>query len=136
MNKKNDNRRKFHRIDFNGRVIVDFPDNGCYDQCRATNLSLTGLFVKGKFNKQRDKSCNIILFDTEGPESGKIQACAKVVWSNEDGAGIEFTSMSQDSYMTLLSTLISNADIPAVILYQFPTSNPFEITGSQSAPLM
>jgi hypothetical protein len=125
---KQDNRRKFHRIDFDGKVSLNFTDDS-FECCQIKNLSLTGMFVQGKFWEQEEEDCNIRIFHKEKSANNCLRASGKVVWSNDEGAGLQFTAMTFENYMLLLTTLINKADRPAIILREFPKNSPFEITG-------
>ena len=127
MNIKSENRRKFHRINFDGQVNLDFVDD-IYDHCQIKNLSLTGMFVKGNFQQQHAENCSINIFDKTKSKKTNLRASAEVVWGSDKGIAFKFTSMTFDSYMLLVSTLINNAEQPAIILHEFPKSCPYEIT--------
>ena len=127
MNIKFENRRKFHRINFDGQVNLDFMGVR-YDHCQINNLCLSGMFVTGDFPKQQDENCFINFSHKAKSEEIYLQASAKIVWDNEEGVGLQFTSMKFDRYMLLLTTLINNAEQPSIILHEFPKSSPFEIT--------
>ena len=127
MNIKFENRRKFHRINFDGQVNLDFMGDR-YDHFQIKNLSLSGMFVTGDFPQQQTENCLINLSLKAKSEEIHLQASVKVAWGNIEGVGLQFTSMKLDSYMSLLSTLINNAEQPSIILHEFPKSSPFEIT--------
>ena len=127
MNMNFDNRRKFHRISFDGQANLDFITNS-YDRCQIRNISLTGMFVEGRFQQKQVQYCRIALFHKEKSENNCLRASGKVVWSNEEGVGLQFTAMSFENYMLLLTTLINKAEQPAIILKEFPKDCPFEIT--------
>ena len=120
------NRRKFHRINFSERVDLEFVDES-YDSCQVKNLSLTGMFVIGKFPHKQEDNCQIDLFHKTESSKTCLHASATVVWESEMGVGLRFTSMTRNSYMLLLSTLINNAEQSAIILHEFPKSCPFII---------
>ena len=126
MNVKFENRRKFHRINFDGQVSLDFVDD-IYDYCQIKNLSLTGMYVKGNFQQQQCENCSINFFDKTKSKKTNLRASAEVVWENDKGIAFKFTSMTFDSYMLLVSTLINNAEQPVIILREFPKSCPYEI---------
>ena len=126
MNTKLQNRRKFHRVELDGQVDLEFTSKS-YKHCLVKNLSLTGMFVVGNFQQQRSEICYINF--SHKTRSGKMQfrALGETVWFNGRGAGLKFTSMIFDSYMSLLTTLINKAEHPKIILTEFPKSYPFEV---------
>jgi len=128
MNTNVMNRRKFHRINFDERVAFEFGEER-YDGGRIKNLSLGGMFVLGSYPQQLSEK-QLDLFVTAKTGKTHLHASAKVVWGNDEGIGLKFTSMDQDSYMSLMATLINNAEQPAIILNQIPKRFPFEAISS------
>lgn len=130
MNIKSNNRRKFHRIKFEGQVNLNF-NNASYNYCKIKNISLTGMFVTGDFKQQQSEKCQVDLLHRTKTEEIHLQASSEVVWSNTEGVALKFTAMTHNSYMSLLTTLIHEAELPVVILHEFPKTCPFEITNVQ-----
>ena len=129
LNMKITNRRKFHRINLSERVDLEFIDDS-YDCCQIKNLSLTGVFITGNFQKYDGKYCLVNFYQTEKSTNLKLslRASAKIVRKNDKGIAIEFVSMSLESYMFLQSTLIDDAEEPLVIRQELPENYPFKIT--------
>lgn len=121
------NRRKFQRISFDGQASLDFM-KGSYECCQIQNLSLTGLFVTGTFLRQNKKHCFLRIFHNDKTENNSLLATAKVVWSNNEGVGLEFTNMTLENYELLQETLSKNTEQPENILREIPHIYPFEIT--------
>ena len=126
MDMKKDNNRKFHRISFDGQANLDFI-NGNYTCCQIQNLSLTGMYVSGNFLLHQQKNCSIRIFHKDKSGNNSLQVNGEVVWSNDEGAGVRFTSMALEYYILLQTTLISKAERPEIILREFPHSYPFEV---------
>lgn len=126
MSMELENQRKFHRIDFEGQANLDFID-GISDCCQVKNLSLTGMYVTGNFLKHKQRNCFIKIFHKEKSGYNSLQVYGEIVWRNDTGAGVRFTSMALEHYILLQTTLITNAEEPAVILREFPHSYPFEV---------
>ena len=129
MNIKFENRRRFHRINFDGQVNLDFMGDQ-HNHCQIKNLSLTGMFVTGNFPPPQTKSCLINISHNRKSEKIHLRASGKVVRSTVDGIGVNFTSMTLDNYMLLHATLIDEAEFPLVLLSEFPEICPFEITSN------
>ena len=119
--------RKFHRINFDEDVFMDFADNTS-DCCRIKNISLGGMFISGHSPRKETETCQIRFYYNAKLKEPRLRASAKVVWRNEEGVGIKFTAMSYDNYMSLLTTLLNKAEQPSIILREFPKACPFEIT--------
>ena len=126
MNIKFENRRKFHRINFDGQMSLDFMGDQ-QDDYQIKNLSLTGMFVKGNFQQQHAENSSVNIIDKTKSKKTILRASAEVVWRSDKGIAFRFTSMKLDSYMLLVSILINNAEQPAIILHEFPKSCPYEI---------
>lgn len=126
---KTSERRKFYRINFEENVFIDFPDNTS-DCCKVKNISLGGMFILGWSPRNEIENCQVRIFHNAQLKEPRLRATARVAWSNGEGAGIQFTSMSYDSYMALLATLLNKAEQPSVILREFPKTCPFEITSN------
>lgn len=128
MNIEPDNHRKFSRIHFDRLVKLDISHDRYYSKVK--NLSLTGVFITGNFQKYDGKYCLANFYQTEKSTNLKLslRASAKVVRKNDKGIAIEFVSMSLESYMFLQSTLIDDAEEPLVIRQELPENYPFKIT--------
>ncbi len=126
MNIKFENQKKFHRVNFDGMVSLKFNDDS-YDCCQVKDLSLTGMFVKGNFQQQVG-DCLINLFHKEKCGNNSLQASGEIVWSNDEGVALKFTTMSFENYILLQTTLINKAEQPATILRELPKDSPFEIS--------
>ena len=120
-------RRKFHRIRYGGQVKVQLSTDSD-NLYTAGNLSLTGLYVQGNFQQTQKQECFIRFVRNDNPDNTYLEISGKVVWSDEEGMGLQFTSMKYNNYMLLISTLINNAEKPAIILSEIPKEYPFEIT--------
>ena len=125
-----DNRRKFHRINFDGVANVQFADD-IYDYCLVKNISLTGLFIQGEFKKHRMRDCHVKLYHSEKSGINCLNGSGRIVWTSDSGVGFQFTRMTFENYMLLQSTLIEQAEQPEIILREFPENCPFEISNEE-----
>lgn len=121
--------RKFHRINYDGKAYLQFFDDR-YESCEVENLSLGGMYVKGQLRQPKGKECQIKLFHKDTSGDNSLLATAEVIWKSDEGVGLKFTKMTFENYMLLTTTLINNAEQPAIILYQFPKKAPFEINNN------
>ena len=124
---KNDNRRKFQRIDFDGNVELKFV-NYSYDSCPVKNISLTGLFIEGNFQKRKAINCHVQIFHKDKNGNNSLRALAKVVWKNNEGIGLKFTAMTFENYLLLQTTLINKAKESEPILREIPKNCPYLIS--------
>lgn len=122
----NTNRRKFHRIDFDGKAELEFSGTA-YDYCEVKNLSLTGMCVLGEFKDKRFKDCSVKLFHKEKSGNNSLKATGKIVWRSDEAVGLRFTAMTFENYMLLQTTLVNKAQNPEVVLREFPPKFPFKI---------
>ena len=127
MKEKNKNRRKYQRVHFKGQLSLNFG-NDSYRHCQVKNISLTGMFISGCFDNRHNQRCLIQLSHNSDSEKKHIKASGKVIWNNDAGAGVEFTSMTFDSYMSLLTALVNGAEEPVIILNEFPILCPYTIS--------
>ena len=86
MNIKFDNRRKYHRINFDRKVDLDFITTS-HNGCQVKNLNLTGMFILGNFHHQKLKYCRIVLFHKEKSGNNCLRASGEIVWGNAEGIG-------------------------------------------------
>ena len=119
-------KRKFDRIRFDRHVKLDFDSKG-YDNCRIKNISLTGMFVSGAFQQKVDEHCLVTFFQKGTSSDLRFTAVSNVVWISDKGVALNFTTMSNDSYMFLRLTLINEAKEPSLMLLELPEECPFEI---------
>lgn len=102
--------RKYTRIHFDRQVKLDFVDGSYYSKVK--NLSLTGMFIIGNFQKHDGKYCLVDLYQTGKTTDLSLRASARVVRKNTKGIALEFVSMPLDSYKFLQSTLPEPEDYP------------------------
>lgn len=119
------NRRKFHRISFDGKANVEIGDE-VYECCQVKNLSLSGMYVAGNIKYKQGENCLISFVRDGNPQKVYLQASGKIIWGNDKGFGLQFTSMNADHYQVLVTVLINNAEMPATILSQIPQKSPYE----------
>lgn len=126
MDKKPVNQRKFHRIEFAGAACIKIEEHS-YDCCLIKDLSLTGLFIKGNFQKHEMENCVVRIFSDKNSDQDSVLATGKVVRVNNEGMALHFTEMTFENYLLLKSTLVENAEKSLVIMREFPDAPPFEI---------
>jgi len=122
-------RRRFHRIPIDGEVDLEFSGD-IYNKCQIRNMSLGGMFVAGCCPDKMTEDCLVNFFRTARSDGTRFQAAAKVVWASEEGVGLQFLSMTQESYLLLRTTLINNAEQPSVIMHEIAKARPFVIANS------
>ena len=111
-------KRHHERIHFERRVQIDFFTE-VYDQCQVKNISLSGIFVTGKF--------------THNVEDLKLEALAKVVRQEDEGIALHFTSMSFESLLSLEMILLYQLrEKTADTEMKLPKDLPFEINEETS----
>lgn len=131
MGKFTAQRGRFFRIKPDDKVTLVFP-YGKYENRQIRNLSLTEMFVEGVFPVKQKEYCFVYLSTHEKRVALCFQATARVVRRNVFGIGLEFTSMSVESY-NFLQKLLYGAKKPLNILQELPNNCPFEITDHQFA---
>jgi hypothetical protein len=73
-------RRKFHRINVDEDVFMDFSDNTS-DCSRIKNISLGGMFILGHSLLKEKETCRIRFLHNAKIKEPRLRASARVVWS-------------------------------------------------------
>ncbi len=126
-------KRKFSRIYFHREVTLDCRSD-IYGPCRIRDLSLGGMFVFGHFKLAVGSECKVTFFQTGSSTSLILDATARVSRTEKNGVAIEFTSMSQDSYLYLQTALLYESDDPLAISLEFPDECPFYLIETAEEP--
>ncbi len=98
-----------------------------YKQHTINDLSLGGLYVKGKFDQQAGDTCTIELSKPEADAGVELRACCSVVRVTDDGIALEFISMEQESFLFLQTILLYEADDPMLLGTEFIKNVSFEL---------
>ncbi|WP_417910812.1 PilZ domain-containing protein [Candidatus Electronema sp. PJ] len=111
--------RRFTRVNSNHTVRLDFGAQQ-YDQQLVSNLSLGGMYIKGRFTQQPRDLC-ILEAEHRLPSGAsiKFQAKGSTVRCTEDGLAIQFVSMPHDSLQFLQTALLYQAEDPITIGTEF-----------------
>ena len=117
--------QRFTRIKPGTKVTMEFP-NDKYENCQIRNLSLTKMFVNGVFSVKKGEYCFAYLCKREKRVTSCLQTTARVVRRNASGIGLEFTSMSAETYM-FLQELLYGGIMFRDLMQQLPDNCPFEI---------
>lgn len=119
--------RKFTRIKYDRHVNLEFVSDK-YENCRIKDLSVSGMFVMGDFQKLSNDYCIVNLVQ-KGVSTGlSLHALAQVARKNDEGVAVEFTSMPFDSYMFLQIALLNESEDPFVVEKILAEDCPFEVT--------
>ena len=121
-----DVQRKCTRIPFDGQVNLEFISNR-YERCQIKDISQAGMFVMGDFQQGLNKPCNVSLVPSAMFQDSNLQGQAKIVRKNEEGIAVEFVSMDHESYMLLLTMLLSKTENPTVTNRLMTEECPFEV---------
>ena len=112
-----DNRRytrviftRFVKLFFKGKVLGNYP---------ARNLSQGGLFIEGDINIPVDEEFGLELYETGRHSSLILSFSAKIVRHDNDGAGVLFTCMKDDSFMFLQTMVLYSCDDPVGVAEGF-----------------
>ncbi len=115
---ENSNGRLFTRVEFKRTVQLEF-EGKIYENCQINDLSLGGMFVLGSFDQEAGATCDIKLIQ-EGPGSViDLEVAGRVARVDSKGVALTFLSMKFDSYLFLQTTLLYEADDPAVLGNEF-----------------
>jgi hypothetical protein len=119
--------RKYTRVDFRRDIHLYF-DGKQYIQHTVSDLSLGGMYVKGKFEQQQGDICTVELSRPDD-RLGDIELRARctVVRVSDDGIALRFTSMGHESFLFLQTVLLYEADDPMQLGAEFVKEVSFEL---------
>ncbi len=115
---KQDDKRSYARVPFdrkarlvlNGRTYEDQP---------IRDLSLIGMFIAGSFDASVHDICTVELRETGPNSSLTLKFTARIVRVEQDGLGLEFQDMQQDSYMFLQTMILYATPDPLRVAEEF-----------------
>jgi len=112
-----DNRR-YTRVIFTRSVKLFFKGT-IHGKYPARNLSQGGLFIEGDVNIPVGEECSLELYETGRHSSLILTFSGKIVRHEKEGAGVEFTSMGEDSFMFLQTMVLYSSDDPVGVAERF-----------------
>ncbi|MGB5687509.1 MAG: PilZ domain-containing protein [Candidatus Electrothrix sp.] len=118
--------RKYTRVDFQRDVHLSF-DGKKYVHHTVSDLSLGGMYVKGKFEQQKGDICTVELSDPDKDFGIELRARCTVVRVRDNGIALEFISMGQESFLFLQTTLLYEAEDPMQLGTEFVKAVSFEV---------
>ena len=125
-------KRRHQRIYFERQVQIDFFTE-VNNQCEVKNISLSGMFVTGKFSDNVEDQCNVSLIQKGNNIYLILEALAKVVRQEDEGIALEFTSMSFESLLSLeIILLYQEREKSADTEMRLPKELPFAINEETS----
>ncbi len=118
--------RKYTRVDFQRDVHLSFEEKK-YVHHTVSDLSLGGMYVKGKFEQQKGDICTVELSDPDKDFGIELRARCIVVRVRDNGIALEFISMGHESFLFLQTTLLYQADDPMLLGTEFVKAVSFEV---------
>lgn len=120
-------KRRYYRIYSKRKIKLAF-DTETYDECRLKDLSLGGLFVKGKFSQKVGDKCYVDIEQTSKTTYLTFKANAIILRQSDEGIALRFTSMSFESMVLLeLILLYEPRDNNSDTKMTLPTDLPFDV---------
>lgn len=130
---KNSGIRRFTRVNFRQAVQLDFGERQ-YEQQIISNLSLGGMYIKGRFEQRPGDICSVIIRPSWPEMPTDFRAKGSVVWVTDEGMAVEFVSMGYDSFLFLQTVLLYEADDPASLSSEFTEKNvDFEVRDEEDS---
>ncbi|MGB5687255.1 MAG: PilZ domain-containing protein [Candidatus Electrothrix sp.] len=120
------NKRQFTRLRTQLDIDIDFGSQRYYKHS-VKNISLGGLYVKGRFDRQPGDICTINLNQSELNVDLEIHATCSVIRDNINGLALEFISMKLDDFCHLQTVLLYEADDPFVLGTEFVNNMNLEL---------
>ncbi|MDR2550539.1 MAG: PilZ domain-containing protein [Desulfobulbus sp.] len=112
------NKRKDVRVIFT-RTVKVFCQGKLHGQFPARNLSLGGLFIEGVTDIPVGQDCRLELYETGRRSSLILKFSGMVRRKVEDGIGVSFTGMEDDSFMFLQTMVLYSSDDPIGVAEHF-----------------
>ena len=98
------------KLFFKGEVLGKYP---------VRNLSQGGLFIEGDINIPVGEEFDLELYETGRHSSLILSFSAKIVRRENDGVGVLFTYMKEDSFMFLQTMVLYSCDDPVGVAESF-----------------
>ncbi|MCI5133042.1 MAG: PilZ domain-containing protein [Candidatus Electrothrix sp. EH2] len=115
---KSEKIRQYTRVNFQRDVHLYFEEKE-YIHHSVNNLSLGGMYVKGRFEQQKGDMCIVELSDPEKQFGVELRARCTVVRVSDEGIALEFTSMPHESFLFLQTALLYEAEDPMQLGAEF-----------------
>lgn len=123
---KNLHGRKYERIPIASVAKITFS-NQAQQSYSVMNMSLTGLFIVCDSSFLFDENCIVTLRDEWVAQKYSLTMSAKVTRLAKDGAGLQFTAMSPDTFMMLQTALLYLTNDPLGCAEEFALQCPVDI---------
>ncbi|MCI5137945.1 MAG: hypothetical protein D3922_05935 [Candidatus Electrothrix sp. AR1] len=120
------NKRQFTRLHIHLDADLDFGSCRYYKHS-VQNISLGGLYVKGRFDQRPGDICTVRLNHSELDVELEIHATCSVIRGNGNGMALEFISMKLDDFCHLQTVLLYEADDPFVLGTEFVNNMNLEL---------
>ncbi|MCL1980901.1 MAG: PilZ domain-containing protein [Proteobacteria bacterium] len=101
------------------RTVKVFSQGKLQGQFPVRNLSLGGLFIEGIHDIPVGQDCRLELYETGNRSSLILKFTGTVRRKTEEGIGIIFTGMEDDSFMFLQTMVLYSSDDPIGVAVHF-----------------
>jgi len=101
------------------RTVKVFSQEKLHGQFPARNLSQRGLFIEGVTDISVGQDCRLELYETGHRSSLILKFSCTVRRKAEDGIGVSFTGMEDDSFMFLQTMVLYSSDDPVGVAEHF-----------------
>jgi hypothetical protein len=101
MTEQQNERRRDIRVTFRTTVRISFPDGLTFDECETTDVSVSGVFVKGVNGVGFGDKCRVELHLTGKTSNLVLKLAGEVVRFQEDGVALHFLEVDEDSFYHL-----------------------------------
>lgn len=108
MTESESERRREVRVVFRATARLKFDDDRIYDNCRTSNISVSGVFVEGVVGVAVWDKCAVD-FQLVGRSSSLVLALqGQVVRVQDDGVALQFDEVDEDSFCHLQNIVYYN----------------------------
>ena len=127
---KNEKIRQYTRVNFQREVHLYFEEKK-YTHHTVNNLSLGGMYVKGRFEQRKGDMCIVELSNSENQFGVELRARCTVVRVSDDGIALTFTSMPHESFLFLQTALLYEAEDPMQLGAEFVKTISFTLESDE-----
>jgi hypothetical protein len=107
---KQDERRRYTRVDFSTRILLNAGGIEIQADGSTRDLSLKGVYITTRERIPLGAECRVTILLSGGLETISLSMKARVARVEETGLGLSFESMDLDSYTHLKNILMYNSD--------------------------
>jgi hypothetical protein len=100
IGQQNEKRRDL-RVTFRTTAKLSFPDGPTFDECETSDVSVSGVFVKGVKGVDCGDKCQVKVLLSGRTSSLMLELDGEIVRTQDIGVGLQFCEVDEDSFYHL-----------------------------------